>query len=68
MTPEGLNKFCKALAVVLFVVGGMGSISCLPFAFSSSMVWIQAAGIYFIAGGVIMSGGLISYVLLTNQK
>lgn len=68
MTPEGLNKFCRAIALALFSVGVMGSFSCLPFAFSSSMVWINTAGIYFIAGGIIMSGGLISYILLANQK
>ena len=68
MTPDALNKFCRALAVVLFTVGAFGCISCLPYALSNSMYWITAAGIYFVAGGIIMSGGLISYVLLTNQK
>jgi len=68
MTPEGLNKFCRALAAVMFTVGVMGCFACLPYALSSSMLWVHTAGVYFVAGGIIMSGGLISYILLTQQK
>jgi hypothetical protein len=68
MTPQAINTLCRALAILMFVVGGLGSIACLPFAFSASIVWITTAGIYFVAGGTIMAGGLVSYVLLTNKK
>lgn len=68
MTPEGITKLCKALSVVLFTIGAFGCFACLPYALGPSIGWVTATGVYFIAGGVIMSGGLVSYILLNQQK
>jgi hypothetical protein len=32
------------------------------------MAWIMTAGVYFVAGAVLMSGGLITYAYLSTQK
>ena len=67
MTPEAVRSLSKALAVVVVVVGGLGSIACLPFAFCTNLGMISAAGIYFIAGAVMITGGLVSFALLTRD-
>lgn len=68
MTPEAIKHVCKALAIVAVTVGGCGSILCVPFALTANLQLIATAGIYFVAGGVMIVGGLISYVLLHNAE
>ncbi|MEI6437625.1 MAG: hypothetical protein WCO69_02610 [Candidatus Omnitrophota bacterium] len=69
MTPEAVRTLCKALGVVLFSCGAFGSLLCLPFAIGFDLKWIFVAGVYFVSGAVLMSGGLITYTLVTvNQK
>jgi len=64
MTEEAFKKFVRALAIVSVVVGGFGSMLCVPFAVTSNLSLITAAGIYFIAGGVMITGGLITISLM----
>ena len=68
MTPEMIKRFCKAIAVLAVVVGGFGSILCLPYALGTDLTWISAAGIYFIAGAVMITGGLLSYAVLIKTE
>jgi len=68
MTPEAIKTLCKALAVILFTCGAFGSLLCLPYAAGFNMAWIMTAGVYFVAGAVLMSGGLITYAYLSTQK
>lgn len=68
MTPEAIKHVCKALAIVAVVIGGCGSILCVPFALTADLYLIATAGIYFVAGGIMIVGGLISYVLLHNAE
>jgi len=68
MTPEAIRTLCKALGVVMFAVGAFGSFLCLPFAMGFQLHWIVVAGIYFVAGAIMMSGGLITYTLVTIEK
>ena len=68
MTPEMIKRFCKALAVLTVVVGGFGSILCVPFAITNNLQLITTAGIYFIAGAVMIAGGLLSYVSLIKAE
>ena len=67
MTPESVTKFGKALAALFMAVGGLGCIACLPLVFGSLQV-AAATALFFIAGGVLMSGGLISFAILNAQK
>ncbi len=67
MTPEAITKFGKALAAIFVAVGGLGCIACLPLAFGTLQV-AAATALFFIAGGVLMSGGLISFAVLNAQK
>ncbi len=67
MTPEAIKKFAKALASVTVAVGGIGSIACLPFAFTTQLELIAVAGIYFCAGAVLIVGGQIAHALLTEK-
>ena len=66
MTPEFIKRVCKALAVVCVAVGGFGSLLCLPLAMANQVYWIATAGIYFVAGAVMIVGGLLSYINLTK--
>ena len=67
MTPEAIRRFCKGLAVVCVGVGGGGSILVLPYAMSWNFTWIATAGIYLVAGAVMITGGLLSYVTLMRE-
>ena len=68
MTPEMIKRLCKALAVLSVVVGGFGSILCVPFAMTNDLRLIATAGIYFIAGAIMIAGGLLSYVNLIKVE
>ncbi len=68
MTPEAVKTMSQALAVVLFVIGGLGSIVCLPYAMSPYLSVVSATGIYFCAGAVMMTGGLLAFAYLVTQK
>ncbi len=66
MTPEAVKSVCKALALCCVAVGGFGSMACVPFALTNNLELIATAGIYFIAGGVMITGGLLSYIVVTK--
>jgi hypothetical protein len=68
MTPETIKRLCKAVAVLAVVVGGFGSILCLPYALGTDIRWISAAGIYFVAGAIMITGGLLSYTVLLKTE
>ena len=67
MTPEATKSFCRAFALVVVAVGGFGSVLCLPYAFTTNLYLIATSGIYFVAGAVMITGGLISYVYLLKE-
>ena len=64
MTPEFIKRVCKALAVVCVAIGGFGSLSCFSLLMTNHLYWIATAGIYFVAGAVMIVGGLVTYTLL----
>ncbi len=68
MTEEALKKIVRAFAIVAVVVGGFGSVLCVPYAITSSVVLINMAGIYFIAGGIMITGGLITLSLMFQPQ
>jgi len=68
MTQEAIRKVVKALALIAFTVGGFGSVLCVPFAITNNLWLIATAGIYFIAGGIMIVGGLVTYALLIKDE
>lgn len=68
MTPEAIRKVVKALGLVCFTVGVFGSALCLPVAIGTNLVEIAVAGIYFIAGGIMIVGGLGVYAYLIEVE
>jgi hypothetical protein len=68
MTKEALIRFWKAAAVVCVAVGVMGSFMCLPYALTTNLNFIWISGIYFIAGGILIVGGMGSYVYLLKNE
>ena len=68
MTPEAIKRLCKGLAVVTVGVGGGGSMLVLPYACSWNFTWIAVAGVYLVAGAVLISGGLLSYAVLIRDE
>ncbi len=66
MTPESVRCLCKALSVVVVAVGGFGSLLCVPYALTSNLFVISAAGVYFVAGAIMIVGGLLSFSILNK--
>lgn len=66
MTDEAIKTFVRALAIVAVAVGGFGSILCVPYALTTNLVLITTAGIYFVAGGIMITGGLVALSLMLN--
>ncbi len=64
MTEEAFKKLVRAMGILSVVVGGFGSILCIPFAVTSDLSLITTAGIYFVAGGVMITGGLITVSMM----
>ena len=68
MTKESVKNVVKALGLVSVAVGGYGSLLCVPFAMTSDLNLITTAGIYFVAGGTMITGGLITVSLLLQPE
>ena len=66
MTDEAIKQCVRALAIVAVAVGGFGSILCVPYALTTNLVLITTAGIYFVAGGIMITGGLVALSLMLN--
>ena len=63
MNKEAIQTLCRALAIVTVAVGGYGSMLCVPYAFSNNLYILATVGIYFVAGAVMIVGGLLTYSL-----
>jgi hypothetical protein len=61
MNKEAIQTLCRALAIVTVAVGGYGSLLCVPYALCNNLYVIATAGIYFVAGAVMIVGGLLTY-------
>ena len=68
MTPESFKSLVRAFAIVAVVVGGFGSVLCVPYALTNNLYFITIAGIYFVAGGVMITGGLIALSLMLQPE
>ena len=63
MHKEAIQTLCRAIAVVTVCVGAYGSMLCVPYALVNDLNIIATAGIYFVAGAVMITGGLLTYTL-----
>lgn len=68
MTPEAIRSLCKAAALVSAVAGAYGMMLCVPFIAGTQVGLIAAASLPFIAGAVLVAGGLVSYTLLIRKE
>ncbi len=68
MTQEAIRRVIKALGLVAFTVGAFGSALCVPYAITTDWMLVAIAGIYFVAGGVMIVGGLITYAILIKDE
>ena len=68
MTEEGFRSFIRASGLVAVAVGAFGSMLCVPYALTTSLSLISTAGTYFIAGGVMIVGGLLTVALLIQPQ
>ena len=67
LTEKGKAMYVRALCLAVFVVGALGSALCVPYAICSNWYLVGIAGIYFIAGAIMMTGGLIAFVIFSNK-
>ena len=68
MTPEAIRKLLKAAALVAIFGGGYGMLLCVPYIWSAPVVVTAAASLPFIAGAVLIAGGMVSYTLLIRKE
>ncbi len=66
MTDQVFKGLIRGAALVAFLAGGLGCVLCVPYASSTSLYWIAVAGVYFVAGGIMITGGLITLSLLSR--
>jgi hypothetical protein len=67
-TAENKVDFLKGLSVVVLVAGAAGSCLCVPYAIGTDWYLVSIAGVYFIAGAIMIVGGLFTYAYLSAQK
>ena len=53
---------------LLLVAGLFGMLFCFPFLWSSSLVVLVGAGLPFVAGAILVVGGLLSLTLQANRQ
>lgn len=68
MKKETTISFCRILAMLTLGVGAAGSILCLPFALGTDLKLMTIAGIYLIAGAIMITGGLLTYAILIKTE
>jgi hypothetical protein len=68
MTPEAVKRFCKAVAGMSVIFGACGMFLCAPILlWDVSIPMIQAASLPFIAGAILIAGGLVSFTMLLEK-
>ena len=67
MTPEFKITLCKAFALFSITAGGFGMLLCVPYIAGTNAIIIAAASLPFLAGAVLVAGGLISLSMLLEK-
>jgi hypothetical protein len=68
MTQEAIRKLVKAFSLVIFSIGCFGSSLVFPFAITNNLTLIAVSGVYFVAGAVMITGGLGTYAVLIKDE
>jgi hypothetical protein len=63
-----LKSIVTLFAIVIIVAGIAGMLYCLPFLYSARIEDLVGAGFPFLAGSVLVTGGLISLSINLNKK
>lgn len=68
MTEQVFRGLIRGAAMVAFIVGGIGCVLCVPYTMTTNLVLLTATGVYFVAGGIMITGGLIALSLLSRAE
>ena len=62
-----LKKIVVIFAIVIVIAGIAGMFYCLPFLYSARIEDLVGAGFPFLAGSVMLIGGLISIAIVSKK-
>ncbi|MBC6992831.1 hypothetical protein QWY85_04255 [Neolewinella lacunae] len=62
-----MKRLTQFAAMATFLAGVFGMLFCLPFLFSSNMADLVGAGFPFVAGAILVVGGLLTLSNLTKE-
>ncbi len=62
-----LKKIVIILAIVIMIAGIAGMFYCLPFLYSTRIEDLVGAGFPFLAGSIMLIGGLISIAIVSKK-
>ena len=68
MNPETIKRLCKSAALVAVSAGAYGMLLCSPYMMGPNVVVIAAASLPFIAGAILVAGGMVSFTLLIRKE
>ncbi len=63
-----MKRFTHLAALMTVFTGVFGMLFCLPFLFSSNIADLVGAGFPFVAGAILVAGGLLALSNLTKEK
>ena len=62
-----LKKIVVIIAIVIMIAGIGGMFYCLPFLYSARIEDLVGAGFPFLAGSIMLIGGLISIAIVSKK-
>lgn len=62
-----LKRIVVIIAILIMIAGIAGMFYCLPFLYSARIEDLVGAGFPFLAGSVMLIGGLISIAIVYKQ-
>ncbi|MEM6378199.1 MAG: hypothetical protein AAF705_08295 [Bacteroidota bacterium] len=68
LQPSFAHHFTRLAALLTIAAGVFGMLFCLPFLFSANIVDLIGAGFPFVAGAILVVGGLFSLANLTARQ
>lgn len=61
------KKIVVLISIVIMIAGVAGMLYCLPFLYSARIEDIVGAGYPFLAGTIMLIGGLISIAIISKK-
>lgn len=68
MEKINISSIVGLFAIIIILAGIAGMLYCLPFLYSYKVEDLIGAGLPFVAGAILISGGLISLAILMKRK